>query len=103
MRAPAPLSAAELQLLAAAVLERVELVALTAELGGCAPASRPVASVIASALELHRELARTLDDGLGQDDADVVAAVSDTMERINDALAAIERSAGARPASPVAR
>lgn len=89
MSAPAPLRAEELHVLARAVLERVELVALSAELGG-PPADRTLASVVASALALHRELARTLDEAPTAD-GDLIARVSETVERVNDALAAVAR------------
>lgn len=103
MSAPAPLTAADLHLLAGSVLERVQLVALTAELGG-APAERTIASVMASALELHRELARTMDAGPTPDDGDLIARISETMEQLNDALAAIAGAVGGRsPSIPVAR
>lgn len=100
MSAPGPLSAAELRLLATSVLERVELVAMTAELGGSL-AERTVASAVASAIELHRELARTMDAGPADHDGDLIVGISRTIEQLNDALAVIARPVGApHPARP---
>lgn len=89
MSAPAPLPAADLLDLATSVLERVELVVLSAELGGV-PAPRAVTSVMTSALELHRELGRTMGDRLAHEDGDVVARIADTIERLDGALVTLE-------------